>query len=235
MPGNQERPDPSAALGEAVELLRHDGINVNSEMRRRFETHKARISEWNPFASLVSSGDVAELERRHLVDSLSLVPAVLGACRNGGTAPQASRPHFTVLDVGSGGGFPAVPIKVVLPEVELVMVERSSRRVAFLRKVAAALNLAGVRILSGNFPENLDIDTGICAITARAVDKPGELARHLVPFIERGSVFLCQSDDAKEVLEGAAFHVEHVRDQWGLRGLRRGELHLISSVDARGA
>ncbi len=245
MPGNQERPDPPAALEEAVERLRRDGVNVNSEMRRCFETHKALIREWNPFASLVSSGDIAELDTRHLVDSLSLVPSVLAACRNGGTVPQASRPdgtvaqasrvHSTLLDIGSGGGFPAVPIKAVLPELELVMVERSSRRVAFLRKVTAASNLAGVRIVNGNFPENLDIDidTGICAITARAVEKPGELARRLVPFLEAGAVYICQSESAKQALESAAFHVEHVRDQWVPRGLRRGELYLISAVDAR--
>jgi len=205
-----------------LELLAADGIEVTQDIADGLSAHLALIREWNPFASLVSPRDVGKLVEAHVVDAVSLAPVIV---RQRGTAG-------TLLDVGSGGGFPAVPLKLLLPGLDLVLVERSGRKAAFLRKLIAALNLSDARVLHGSFPECSRGDTGD-AITARAVEKPRAVLKAVLASLGPRSVFLCQSGDPAGLV-GPGFHVERVEDEWRSRGLRRGELHLVSRIPESG-
>ena len=206
-----------------LELLAADGIDVTADIADSLSAHLDLVREWNPFASLVSPRDVGRLVDAHIVDSVSLAPVIV---RQGGTVG-------TLLDIGSGGGFPALPLKLLLPGLDLVLVERSGRKAAFLRKVVAALNLSDVRVRHGSFPECVEGDTGD-VITARAVEKARAMLADILATLRPDSVFLCQSGDPAAVV-GPGFHVERVEDEWEWRGLRRGELHLVSRVPEVGA
>ena len=200
---------------KAEAVLAEMAIALSSEQRSTLQRHLELVREWNDFASLVSSGDLGCLNMRHLVDSLSLLPvldALLGA--GGG-----------LWDIGSGGGFPAIPLKVMRPGLEVHLLERSERKVGFLRKVIGALGLEGVTLRHGSFPEGV-APAGIRVITARAVEKPAALLRQLAKRMPENAVFVCQSSDPEASCPGL-FHVERVEDAWSERGLRRGALHLL--------
>lgn len=199
-------------------MLAKDGIEVTPDIADSLSAHLDLIREWNPFASLVSPRDVDRLVDAHVVDSASLAPVIVRQQVTG----------RTLLDIGSGGGFPALPLKLLLPGLDLVLVERSGRKAAFLRKVVAALNLSDVRVLHGSFPECAEGETGD-VITARAVEKARAVLADVLATLRPGRVFLCQSGDPT-ALVGPGFHVERVEDEWGWRALRRGELHLVSRV-----
>ncbi|MBI4558315.1 MAG: class I SAM-dependent methyltransferase [Candidatus Hydrogenedentes bacterium] len=179
------------------------------------------IGDWNRLLSLVARGDVTSLWERHILDSLSLVEWIVrlkgGECH--------------LLDIGSGGGFPAVPVKLALPGLRLTMVERSARKVVFLRKVIAALKLGWTEVVQGEFPRAV---AGVApdAVTARAVEKPRRVVMHLVEFLPVGSVFLCQLSDPNAFEEGG-FHVEPVKDVWSEKGWRRGRLFVVTRRAAR--
>ena len=97
-----------------------------------------------------------------------------------------------MLDVGSGGGFPAIPVKVVLPQLRLTIVERSERKVGFLRKIVGALALADVDVLAREFSQvRADIRPDV--VTARAVESPGRLSVQIANRLDARSVFLSQS------------------------------------------
>ena len=184
-------------------------------MDRQLDAYVQLIRDWNSFASLVSQNDSALLEQVHLPDSLSLAPLI----RNLGKDP------LRLLDIGSGGGFPAIPLKIVLPELEVEMVERGARKVGFLEKVVGSLHLDNVRVVQGNFPE---VEVAVPeAVTARAVEKPGKLLPHVLDLLPVGGIFLCQT-----VLPqlDPRFHVERVEDEWTAHGLRRGDLYIIRRV-----
>ena len=83
------------------------------------------VREWNDYASLVSKGDLSSLEETHLVDALGLAPVIV----------RLGQDEGLLLDIGSGGGFPAIPLKIVLPDLQIVMIERCGRKVAFLRNL----------------------------------------------------------------------------------------------------
>ena len=95
------------------------GKEPSKETLQRVQGHLSLVRQWNPMLSLVSEGDVAFLEERHLIDSLSLIPYVVRHCGQEGG----------LLDIGSGGGFPAIPIKCLLPGIPMVLVEHSLKNI----------------------------------------------------------------------------------------------------------
>lgn len=192
-------------------LLEVSGIAVPPEAEMRLQHYVALLEEWNGFASLLSARDIGLAAAVHIPDALSLAPYVRDFA--GATG---------LLDIGSGGGFPAVPLAIVLPDLPVTLVERSAKKVGFLRKVAGALQLERVNIVHGEFPRAVaGFTPGV--ITARAVENPARLRKGLAGFIAAGSVFLCQSgltwDKSADL-----FHVEPVDDLWKTRGIRRGSL-----------
>jgi 16S rRNA (guanine527-N7)-methyltransferase len=199
-----------------AKLLANSGISLTETMLESLSKHIDLLKEWNAFASLVSPGDIDKIVETHLVDSLSLAPWVLKACRDGAT----------LLDIGSGGGFPAIPIKILLPEIRLALVERSERKVGFLSKAVGALNLSSTKVYLGTFPKCVATEVPK-AITARAVEKPLEILPKILEFMPPGSTFLCQFGYVGSETR-PMFHVERIEDEWTIRGLRRGHLHLIT-------
>jgi 16S rRNA (guanine527-N7)-methyltransferase len=195
-------------------LLEGAGIVVPADAEARLRRYVELLAEWNGFASLLSERDIGLAASVHVPDTLSLTPFVRDHAGAGG-----------LLDIGSGGGFPAVPLAIVLPELPVVLVERSVRKVGFLRKAAGALGLNRVDIVHGEFPRAVrGLAPGV--ITARAVENPARLRRGLAEFIAAGSVFLCQSGLTWDEPAGM-FHVEPVDDLWKTRGVRRGSLAIV--------
>ncbi|MCP4642935.1 MAG: hypothetical protein GY851_20990 [bacterium] len=202
-------------MERALELLADAGIDVTTEMADGLRRHASLVQEWNRIVSVVSAGDQDAVLERHTVDSLSLASFVSEACG----------PDGLLLDVGSGGGFPAIPLKVVLPGVSVVLMERSVKKVGFLRKVVGALGLSDVTILTEPFPGGA---SELCpdAITARAVEKPGKVLQDVLDFLTEGSTFVCQLSGVDDMVS-EMFHVEHIDDVWTNEAIRRGSLNLI--------
>lgn len=196
-------------------MLRDDGLDIPDDAGVRLTEFTRLVREWNAFASLVSARDLAEVETRHVVDSLSLAPWIAGLAGS----------ESGLLDIGSGGGFPALPVKIVCPGLRVVMVERTAKKVGFLRKVIGALGLDGVDLFHGDFPRG-EGTVSARAVTARAVEKPGRVLGAILAAVENGGGFLCQSNvDLSRISD--EFHVEHIEDRWTVSGLRRGRLRVV--------
>ncbi len=198
-----------------TDLLRAEGFPWGAEQEALLARHLELLREWNAVASVVSLGDLDRLVENHVADALSLGGVIRRCCGESGW----------LLDVGSGGGFPVIPLKVLLPGLRVTLVERSLKKVGFLRQVVGELGLTGVEIVPGEFPgvvRGLRPD----AITARAVELPKKVWKGLRGYVEGGSVFLWQGGAGLEA-EFAMFHVEQVEDAWAVSGLRRGRLSLV--------
>ena len=173
------------------------------------------IREWNPVSSLVSEGDAREGLEAHVADSLGLAPILQSNGLSQGL----------LLDVGSGGGFPAVPLKVIFPELSVILMERSSKKRAFLAKVTAALGLKGVQLITGSFPCDMPV-LSPRVITSRAIERPKELIPSVCAALSPGAVYICQSGDPSDVVPSDCT-VELSHDEWERTGLRRGEVYLV--------
>jgi 16S rRNA (guanine(527)-N(7))-methyltransferase RsmG len=206
------------------DLLGEDNIDLPASAEAQMNAYMALLEEWNDFASLLSVRDIALIASEHIPDALSLAGLIRSAVGNEGV----------YLDIGSGGGLPAIPIKLVLPDLRLVMVERSAKKVGFLRKAFGVLGIEGVTLLHGEFPHILrqqayDLPMPR-VITARAVEKPDKMLQSICKYMGIDDVFLCQSREPARGIT-AGFHVEHVQDDWSQTALRRSELYRITAPD----
>ncbi len=201
---------------EWIDRVARHGVKLDARQLEQLTQYGFLLRKWSTFTALVSSGNLAELESLHFVDSMSLVDVVRSNVA----------PGETVLDIGTGGGFPAIPLAVLLPDRNFVLMERSAKKVSFLRKVMGALGLGHVSLIHGSFPDDVPEEPPV-AITARAVERSDAVLADILDILPENCVFLCQSGDPTEKLDGKMFHVEHYEDAWTRSGDRRGSLHLV--------
>jgi 16S rRNA (guanine(527)-N(7))-methyltransferase RsmG len=196
-------------------LLDAAGIPLETAALEQLSAYVALVREFNDFASLVSIGDAQRLEEVHLPDSLSLAP-LLHAHIKGGAA---------WIDVGSGGGLPAIPLKIVLPQVNLTMVERSVKKAGVLRQMLERLGIK-TQVVSCQFPQEYPHPGTRAVLTARAVERAADLHRRMGKWTRKGDVFFCQAADIS-AFAPAVFHVEQWEDDWSRASLRRGKLWIV--------
>ncbi len=199
-------------------LLADDGILWDEAYDRQLAQFCGLVRHWNAYASLVSMGDLKQIEAIHLPDALSLTALLLEAIREGASW----------LDIGSGGGFPALPVRLVTGELPLTMVERSEKKAGVLRQMLSSLHLSGVQLVVGAFPEQVPHPAGKVILTARAVEKQEILHKALAAWMKPGDCFLCQAAEVGGAFTPEVFHVEQVCDEWSHKRLRRGTLTRIT-------
>ena len=153
---------PDAAL---VRLLK--GVEVDVQLAAaKLDAFEALLRRWNTRYNLVSRRDAARLRDRHVLDSLALLPWWAG----------------TLADLGSGAGFPGVPLAIARPVRQVVLVERSERKARFLRHVAIHLDLGNVELVVADVAR-YQPSTLFDTVAARALAQPAvawRLARRLL-------------------------------------------------------
>ncbi|MHB1398535.1 MAG: 16S rRNA (guanine(527)-N(7))-methyltransferase RsmG [Trichloromonadaceae bacterium] len=118
-----------AATTELHALLKGQGLSFSPATETALEVFLAELLRWNQKINLTSIIDPQEAREKHLLDSLSLLPLLQGSER--------------LLDVGSGGGFPGIPLKLALPGLEVLSIDAVQKKIAFQRHVARLLGLQG--------------------------------------------------------------------------------------------
>lgn len=109
----------------------------------------------------MAAGDLAHLQKRHIEDSLALQEYV--------------QDGKTLLDVGSGGGFPGIPLAIRNPQLSVSLLERNSRKCSFLRHASMTLALSNVEVIEADVRELLATRKSFDLITSRAVAKPAQI------------------------------------------------------------
>ena len=117
------------------------GLSLTSTQIEQFWTHFTQLLRWNRTINLTSITDPYEIIGKHFVDSLAALVAVDFPIEG------------LVIDVGSGGGFPGIPLKIVRQDLRLVLIEPSQKKSSFLRAVVGTLQLKDVCIFSGTIGE----------------------------------------------------------------------------------
>jgi 16S rRNA (guanine527-N7)-methyltransferase len=161
-------------------ILEDHGITVSSEQARLFVEHVRLMLEWNVRSNLTRITDFAGILTSHLLDSL------LPACR----LPLTGK----TLDVGTGAGFPGVPLKILYPETEMVLLEANHKKVSFLKVLLSRLQLPGSRAVNGRWEEPggwfAEEEEGFTLVVMRAVRlETGHLDRLAPRVLKPGGVF----------------------------------------------
>ncbi|HEV7489256.1 MAG TPA: 16S rRNA (guanine(527)-N(7))-methyltransferase RsmG [Rhodanobacteraceae bacterium] len=133
------------------------GLTLDEGAVERLLAYVELMERWNAAYNLTAVRDPGEMVTRHLLDSLAVAPHVSGA---------------TLADLGSGGGLPGIPLAIVAPEREIVLIDSNGKKARFLREAVRKLGLARVRVAEGRV-ENVT-GTFDC-ITARAFASLAEM------------------------------------------------------------
>ena len=158
---------------EDFEQLKREGILScpREDIWPKLEIYLYLLSQWSRRINLVSRRDWSVLATKHLRQALTMVPVV------------ASIPRGLVIDLGSGAGLPAIPLKIALLDSHFMLVESRRKRAHFLREVVRSVGLDRIEVVNDRI-ENLS-PVGADLVTARAVASPEKLLdlvqRHLSP------------------------------------------------------
>ena len=208
--------DGGELLDLALEMLRDQhSITHVSSVRGRLDEFARLLLDWSEPLSLLSTQDRVRVDE-HIADSLSLVPFVAGCS------------HY--VDIGSGGGLPGIPVAAVLDDIPTTLIERNTKKVGFLRKVVARLNLAHVSICHGSFPAQCPNMSG-AVISARAMESPAQFYKQMRERLPVDARLLYQGAHEPGQYFPSDWVIPPVQDVWSEKGLRRGRLMLIEHRD----
>lgn len=197
-------PANNAGRDSLTRFLERRGVESGSAVEA-LERYERLIRRWNARGNLVSRRDLGRLRDRHVLDSLSLLPWWRGS----------------LADVGSGAGFPGVPLAIARPESPVTLVERSDRKARFLQQVVIELALSNVEVIEadvGQPPASGSLDGRVFdTVTARAVAPPAASWRLLRGLLAPAGVALLQSGeplDASLFDDGEIRHGERAGETW---------------------
>jgi 16S rRNA (guanine527-N7)-methyltransferase len=211
-----------------VEGLQQLGLGDQNELLyARFLRYRQELLDWNTRTNLTAITNPDDVLIKHFLDSLSLLQAY--DCRVG-TSPYPTR----LLDIGSGAGFPGLPLKIVRPDWQVTLLEATGKKTAFLQHLVEVLGLDNVDVVHGRAEElahNQQYRATFDVVTARAVSSLPTLLEYCAPYCRVGGhILLPKKGDLSRELEqgkraatlvGTAFHADIPVDLPGLDDERR--------------
>lgn len=134
---------PLPPTPEFLELSAALGIEFEPNDVDRLGLFLALLLEANKTTNLTAITDPAQAWTKHIFDALTLVPAIASI-----EIPEGAK-SLRIIDVGSGGGVPAIPLAIIMPETRFTLLEATGKKVEFLKAAAAALGLKNVEVIQG--------------------------------------------------------------------------------------
>lgn len=167
---------------EGLGLLK---LKLNLRQIDRFSIYLNELKNWNLKFNLIGPAQDDEIIRRHFLDSLSIMPVLA----------DTAREKTTVLDVGTGAGFPGIPLKIVMPEIALTLLDSSKKKTEFLRHLCKKIDIAA-NIICGRAESVAKMATysrKYDVVTARAVSKISTIGKLCFPFLNKSGVLILQA------------------------------------------
>lgn len=168
-------------------------INLTEFHMKQFEKYKQLLLDWNEKINLTAIVEERGIITKHFIDSL--------------TCMRYIKENDTIIDVGTGAGFPGVPLKIMNDSINLTLLDSLNKRIIYLNDVIEKLNFKNAVAIHGRaeelgrqdkYREKYDV------VTARAVANLKVLSEYCLPFVKTEGIFICmKGPDAKEEIEDA--------------------------------
>lgn len=178
--------------------LRRIGLSSSAKQVELFMTYLAELKKWNRVYNLTGLRTDEDIIIRHFLDSLLYLKAI----------PEGG---LSIADVGSGAGFPGIPIKIMRPDIQLALIESSRKRSAFLRHIIRILRLDKTNVyqirlecFGEEHKERYDI------MVSRATFKMDKFIKIACPYVKKnGFLVLSKGENLKDEIEGLP-HIGHL-------------------------
>ena len=176
-------------------------LHITARQAAAFTAFEKELLEWNQKFNLTAIRDVESIRTKHFLDSLSCVLA------------WKSTPPIHLIDVGTGAGFPGIPLKILYPNLKLTLVESVGKKVKFCQHIVQVLGLENVEVVQAR-AEDLGQDPKYREkydwAVARAVANLNVLSEYLVPLVKIGGTVLAQKGESGPAEAQSAEHAMKV-------------------------
>ena len=163
------------------EELEKLNINLTEHQKEQFDRYYEMLVEWNNVMNLTGITDYDEVNLKHFTDSLTLVRNI------------DMNKIDAVIDIGTGAGFPGLPIKIAFPHIHVVLLDSLNKRIKFLNAVIEELDLADVETLHGraeDYAKRKEYREQFDLCVSRAVANLSTLSEYCIPYVKVGGAFI---------------------------------------------
>ena len=157
------------------------GVELNDTQVQQFIKYHEILVEWNSFMNLTGITEYEEVVQKHFVDSLALCKAI--------NVNEVN----TLIDIGTGAGFPGIPLKIAYPHLKVTLLDSLQKRIKFLNEVVTQLGLEDVETIHGRAedfakPSMKRESYDVCV--SRAVANLASLSEYCLPYVNQGGYFI---------------------------------------------
>lgn len=181
-----------------IELSRIINIEITDEQLLSYFTYMNLLLEWNEKVNLTAITEINEVILKHFIDSMTVLKFL--------------EESEDIIDVGTGAGFPGIPIAIMNPNKRITLLDSLNKRINFLNEVCNKLKIDNVKTIHGraeDFGQNKDYREKYDIAISRAVANMTTLSEYLIPFIKLGGRCICmKGNEIEEELEQAKYAIK---------------------------
>lgn len=159
------------------------GLKLEKRQICQFLNYYELLIHWNSFMNLTTITEFDEVLVKHFIDSISLIKAV----------PDLAERDYSVIDIGTGAGFPGIPLKIVFPNLKITLLDSLNKRVQFLNEAIKLLELKNITVIHGraeDFAKPAKLRESFDFCVSRAVANLTTLSEYCLPFVKKGGYFI---------------------------------------------
>lgn len=197
-------------------VAENENFDFNEEIYNKYIKYKELIKEWNKKINLTAITEDEQIIKKHFIDSIKVFKF------------KELRNCETIMDIGTGGGFPGIPMKIINPNSNMVLLDSLNKRVKFLDEVIANLKLTDITTLHGraeDYAKQKEYRENFDAVVSRAVANMAVLSEFCLPYVKVGGYFVA--------LKGPAIE-EELKSAKNAISILGGKLEEIIEVDVEG-
>ncbi len=174
---------------ELIKELNNLNIEITSEQIQKLETYANLLQEYNKHTNITAITDQKSIYLKHFFDSLTITKII------------ALTKYQNLLDIGSGGGFPGIVLKIIYPNLHITLLDSNNKKTNFQKYIIDKLNLNNIEAINERAEIYIKNSPKYDIVTARAVSNLNTLSELSIPFVKQDGYFIAMKGELNKELD----------------------------------